>query len=39
VIHTYQQGRHGFGTRPRNQRLDTWLDRFGDWLRSLTLAN
>jgi acetyl esterase/lipase len=38
-IHIYQQGGHGFGTRPRNQPVDTWLDRFGEWLRSQKLAN
>jgi len=38
-IHIYQQGGHGFGTRSRNQPVDTWLDRFADWLRSLKLAN
>ena len=38
-IHIYQQGGHGFGTRPRNQPVDTWLERFADWLKSLKLAN
>lgn len=38
-IHIYQQGGHGFGTRLRNQPVDTWLERFGDWLRSQKLAN
>jgi hypothetical protein len=38
-IRIYQQGGHGFGTRPRHQPVDTWIERFGDWLRSLKLAN
>jgi acetyl esterase/lipase len=38
-IHIYQQGGHGFGTRPRNQPVDSWLDRFVEWLRSQKLAN
>jgi hypothetical protein len=38
-IHIYQQGGHGFGTRPRNQPVDWWLDRFVEWLRSQKLAN
>jgi len=38
-IHIYQQGGHGFGTWSRNQPVDTWLDRFADWLRSLKFAN
>jgi hypothetical protein len=37
-IHIHQQGGHGFGTRPRNQPVDAWLDRFGEWLRSQKLA-
>jgi hypothetical protein len=28
----------GFGTRPRNQPVDSWLERFGDWLRSQKLS-
>ena len=38
-IHIYQQGGHGFGTRLRNQPVDSWLDRFGEWLRSQKWAN
>jgi len=38
-IHIYQQGGHGFGTRTHNLPVDTWIDRFGDWLRSQKLAN
>ena len=37
-IHIYQQGGHGFGTRPRNQPVDSWLDRYLEWLRSQKLA-
>jgi hypothetical protein len=33
------EGGHDFGTRPRNQPVDSWLERFGDWLRSQKLAN
>jgi acetyl esterase/lipase len=38
-IHIYQQGGHGFGTRTHNLPVDSWMDRFGDWLRSQKLAN
>jgi acetyl esterase/lipase len=38
-IHIYQQGGHGFGTRTHNLPVDTWMDRFGDWLRSQNLAD
>lgn len=38
-IHIYQLGGHGFGTRTHSLPVDTWMDRFGDWLRSQKLAN
>jgi len=38
-IHVYMEGGHGFGTRTHNLPVDTWLDRFADWLRSQKLAN
>jgi acetyl esterase/lipase len=38
-IHIYMQGGHGFGTRTHNLPVDTWIDRFGDWLRSQKFAN
>ena len=38
-IHIYQQGGHGFGTRTHNLPVDTWLDRFAEWLRSQKLVN
>jgi acetyl esterase/lipase len=32
-IHIYSKGGHGFGMNQQNQPSDTWIDRFGDWLR------
>ena len=31
-IHIYSRGGHGFGMRKRNLPVDTWPDRFRDWL-------
>ncbi len=32
-LHMYQKGGHGFGMRKQNLPTDTWIDRFGDWLK------
>jgi acetyl esterase/lipase len=32
-LHMYLKGGHGFGMRKQNIPTDTWIDRFGDWLR------
>lgn len=33
-VHIYARGGHGFGIRKQNMPVDTWLDRFVDWLDS-----
>jgi acetyl esterase/lipase/lysophospholipase L1-like esterase len=32
-IHMYSTGNHGFGMRVQHLPSDTWIERFGDWLR------
>jgi lysophospholipase L1-like esterase len=32
-IHMYSRGDHGFGMKVQHLPSDTWIDRFGDWLR------
>jgi acetyl esterase/lipase/lysophospholipase L1-like esterase len=32
-LHLYQKGGHGFGMNKQNIPTDTWIDRFGDWLK------
>jgi len=32
-LHMYERGKHGFGTKKQNLPVDSWLDRFEDWLR------
>ena len=32
-LHLYSAGNHGFGMRVQHLPSDTWIDRFGDWLR------
>jgi len=32
-LHLYAQGNHGFGMRVQHLPSDTWIDRYGDWLR------
>ena len=32
-IHLYSTGNHGFGMRVQHLPSDTWIDRFGDWLK------
>ncbi len=31
-LHLYSKGGHGFGMQKRDLPVDTWIDRFGDWL-------
>jgi acetyl esterase/lipase/lysophospholipase L1-like esterase len=38
-LHMYVQGGHGFGMRVQNIPTDSWIDRFGDWLQVMNLAN
>lgn len=32
-LHMYLKGGHGFGMHRQNLPTDTWIDRFGDWLK------
>jgi acetyl esterase/lipase len=32
-LHIYSKGGHGFGMNQQHQPSDTWIERFGDWLR------
>ena len=31
-LHMYEKGKHGFGTKKQGLPVDTWMDRFADWL-------
>lgn len=31
-LHVYSKGGHGFGMQKRNLPVDTWIERFGEWL-------
>ncbi|MDO1445535.1 alpha/beta hydrolase [Rhodocytophaga aerolata] len=31
-LHMYEKGKHGFGMRKQNLPVDTWVERFGNWL-------
>jgi hypothetical protein len=31
-LHIYANGGHGFGMNKRGLPVDTWIERFGDWL-------
>ncbi|HVM89987.1 MAG TPA: alpha/beta hydrolase [Puia sp.] len=33
-LHMYSKGGHGFGMRVQHLPSDTWIDRFGDWLKA-----
>jgi len=33
-LHIYSKGGHGFCLRTMNLPVDTWLDRFTDWLQA-----
>ena len=32
-LHMYEKGKHGFGMKQQNLPVDSWIDRFGDWLK------
>ena len=32
-LHMYEKGGHGFGMHKQNIPTDTWIERFGDWLK------
>ncbi len=34
-LHIYSKGGHGFGMNKRGLPVDTWIERFGDWLGSM----
>jgi acetyl esterase/lipase len=36
-LHMYAAGAHGFGMKRQGLPSDSWIERFGDWLRSLGL--
>lgn len=36
-LHIYLKGGHGFGMKKQNIPTDTWIDRYGDWLKQLGL--
>jgi acetyl esterase/lipase len=31
-LHMYERGKHGFGTRTQGLPVDSWMERFNDWL-------
>jgi acetyl esterase/lipase len=31
-LHMYERGNHGFGTKKQGLPVDSWMDRFSDWL-------
>ena len=31
-LHVYENGKHGFGTKKQGLPVDSWMDRFTDWL-------
>ena len=31
-LHMYERGKHGFGTKKQDLPVDSWMDRFSDWL-------
>jgi acetyl esterase/lipase len=38
-LHVYARGGHGFGMRKQGLPVDSWIDRFGDWLGTLGLLD
>lgn len=36
-LHVYAQGGHGYGMAPQGLPCDSWVERLGDWMRSLGL--
>ena len=31
-LHMYEKGKHGFGTKKQGLPVDSWMDRFADWM-------
>ena len=31
-LHMYEKGKHGFGTKTQGLPVDSWMDRFSEWL-------
>ena len=38
-LHMYEKGKHGFGTKKQSLPVDSWMDRFTDWLGMHGLVN
>ena len=38
-LHMYEKGKHGFGTKKQNLPVDSWMERFFDWLYMHNLGN
>ncbi len=38
-LHMYLKGGHGFGMRKQDLPTDTWIERFGDWLKLMGLLD
>lgn len=38
-LHMFEKGKHGFGTKKQDMPVDSWLDRFTDWLKMHGLGN
>ena len=38
-LHIYSRGGHGFGMTKKDEPSDTWIERFGDWLKVQGLLN
>ncbi|MDQ6761321.1 MAG: alpha/beta hydrolase [Bacteroidota bacterium] len=32
-LHMYERGKHGFGMKKQNLPVDTWIERYSDWLK------
>ena len=37
-LHMYEKGKHGFGTKKQDLPVDSWMDRFFDWLQKQELT-
>ena len=37
-LHMYEKGKHGFGTKKQDLPVDSWMERFFDWLQMQELA-
>lgn len=38
-LHQYERGGHGFGMNKQHLPVDTWIERFFEWLQAHSLAN